>query len=160
MTAKRRNGLLGAIGAFFYESDSVSIRPPYASKGETFDACRTCEGMCLNACEEQIIVRDESNRVVLDFSTDGCSYCDRCLEVCTRDVLNDPERFIQGYAKISMPSCLSHQGTICFSCKEPCMENAIVFKGMFEPIVLPEKCTGCGYCLGVCPSQAIAMVSL
>jgi ferredoxin-type protein NapF len=68
-------------------------------------------------------------------------------------------RFISGHAKIAMSSCMSHHQTVCFSCKEPCLEDAIVFSGMFNPIILGEKCTGCGYCISVCPAAAIEMVA-
>jgi ferredoxin-type protein NapF len=44
---------------------------------------------------------------------------------------------------------------ICFSCKEPCIDDAILFNGMFNPVIDMDKCTGCGFCLGRCPTLAI-----
>ena len=159
MQATGRGGFFGAFASLFKEQPTSITRPPYATLNETFEACKTCEAMCVAACEEKIIRLDNQKIPFLDFKTIGCSDCHKCLEVCTPNVLSDPNHFIQGHAKITMMSCMSHHGTICFSCKEPCLENAIVFKGMLHPIILPEKCTGCGYCIGVCPSGAIEMVA-
>lgn len=158
METAKRGGFFGALSALFNDVKS-STRPPYALLNETFEGCKTCEAMCVTACEENIIRLDDQKIPFLDFQTTGCSDCHKCLEACIPNVLNDPNRFIQGHAKITMMNCMSHHGTICFSCKEPCLENAIVFKGMLHPIILPEKCTGCGYCIGVCPSGAIEMVA-
>lgn len=160
MKAEGRGGIFGAINALLREKSVNLIRPPYAIEGETFESCHTCGGMCITACEENIIRRDEAGKIYLDFQKNGCSDCQQCMEVCTPDVLSEPTRFIQGYAKIKMQSCMSHHDTICFACKEPCLDNAIIFKGMFNPIVLQEKCTGCGYCIGICPSSAIEMIAL
>lgn len=157
MQEQGRRGFFTALASVFKEESSHMIRPPYASGEETFDICQTCDAMCVSMCEEKIIKRDAQGIVFLDFSRSGCSDCHKCLEACTPNVLNDPTKFIQGKAKISTMSCMSHHDTICFSCKEPCMDNAIVFEGMFRPIIIPNKCTGCGYCVSVCPSGAITL---
>lgn len=160
MLEEGRGGFFGAINALLREKEPHIVRPPYAGEEENFNTCHTCAGMCVSVCEEKIIVRDDFGTPRLEFKTSGCSDCHQCLDVCTPGVLNDPSRFIQSSAKINMQMCLSHHNTVCFACKEPCMDDAIVFKGMFNPIVLKENCTGCGYCIGVCPSGAIEMVSL
>lgn len=156
MSGTARRGFFGAISGLFKEPDCV-IRPPYAVVDTTYEECETCDAMCVNVCEEKIIKRDAQGVPFLDFSANGCSDCHKCLEACTPNVLNDPQRFIQAKARISTISCMSHHDTICFSCKEPCMDNAIVFEGMFRPIIIPDKCTGCGYCVAVCPSAAIIL---
>lgn len=159
MEHEARRGFFGAIASLFKEEAQYIVRPPYVTEGTTFNECFTCEAMCVSACEEKIIHRDNQGVPFVDFKTSGCSDCHKCLDACTPNVLGDPTKFIQGHAKIKMITCISHQGTICFSCKEPCLENAIVFKGMLNPIILPEKCTGCGYCIGVCPTGAIEVVA-
>ena len=35
-------------------------------------------------------------------------------------------------------------------------DNAILFNGMFNPVIDDEKCTACGFCLSRCPTQAIS----
>ena len=159
MSQPTRGGFFGALGSLFKEKESFVVRPPYASEGETFEVCKTCDAPCVSSCEEKILQIDAANTPFLDFRSSGCSDCQKCLEACLPNVLLDEKRFISGHAKIAMSSCMSHHQTVCFSCKEPCLENAIVFSGMFNPIILAEKCTGCGYCIGVCPSGAIEMVA-
>lgn len=157
MSETSRRGFFGALSSLF-KDERLPVRPPYAGEGETFNACKTCEGMCVSGCEEKIIHRDADGLVFLDFQSTGCSDCQKCLELCMPDVLHDPMRFIQGRARINALSCMSHHNTICFSCKEPCLENAIHFEGMFRPIVIKDKCTACGYCVAVCPSGAIEVI--
>ena len=156
MSGTGRGGFLGALSQLFKEENAV-IRPPYAVVDTTFGECKTCAAPCVGECEEKIIKRDALGIPFLDFSVNGCSDCQKCLEACTPNVLNNPQRFIEAKARISTMSCMSHHETICFSCKEPCLDNAIVFEGMFRPIIIPDKCTGCGYCIAVCPSAAITM---
>ena len=156
MSGTGRGGFFGTLSQLFKEESRI-IRPPYTVVDTTFEECKTCAALCVNVCEEKIIRTDSHGVPFLDFSANGCSDCQKCLEACTPNVLNDPQRFIEAKARISTMSCMSHHDTICFSCKEPCMENAIVFEGMFRPIIIPDKCTGCGYCIAVCPSAAIAM---
>lgn len=156
MSGTGRGGFLGVLSQLFKEESGV-IRPPYAVADATFKECKTCAAPCVGVCEEKIIKIDAQGIPLLDFSVNGCSDCQKCLEACTPNVLNDPHRFIEAKARISTMSCMSHHDTICFSCKEPCLDNAIVFEGMFRPIIIPDKCTGCGYCIAVCPSAAIAM---
>ncbi len=44
---------------------------------------------------------------------------------------------------------------MCFSCKDPCLDDAIEFIGMFRPEIIDDKCTSCGFCIKACPTQAI-----
>jgi len=57
------------------------------------------------------------------------------------------EEKINATIYINKDLCLSHNGSICFSCKEPCLDDAILFQGMFKPIIDLDKCTSCGFCL-------------
>ena len=44
-----------------------------------------------------------------------------------------------------------------FSCKDPCVDNAIDFQGLFNPTIDLTKCTSCGFCVSVCPTDAIKL---
>ena len=46
---------------------------------------------------------------------------------------------------------------MCFSCKDPCLDDAIQFLGMFRPEIDENLCTSCGFCLKVCPTDAITL---
>lgn len=49
---------------------------------------------------------------------------------------------------------------MCFSCKDPCLDDAIEFLGMFRPEIVTDKCTSCGFCLRACPTSAIEIKAL
>jgi ferredoxin-type protein NapF len=138
------------------EESTVVLRPPYYSGEDAFGTeCQKCQGECASLCQEQIIVIAEDKTPYLDFSTRGCTYCDECALACPSDVLLvENKRVIDASIVINQQKCLSWQGVMCFSCKDPCFENAIDFKAMFMPEI-NEKCTSCGFCIGRCPADAI-----
>jgi len=131
------------------------IRPPY-SKGGDFSLCRDCEGSCVTACEEGIIKRYKDGSPYIAFNYRGCTFCEKCAEACEYGVLDKsrPAK-IELSIKINQQKCLAWNGVLCFACKDPCLDNAIQFEGMFNPIINTEKCSGCGFCLSVCPQSAI-----
>jgi ferredoxin-type protein NapF len=111
-------------------------------------------------CQEQIIVIGEDKTPKLVFGTRGCTYCDECAIACPSDVLLvENRRHIEAKVVINKEKCLSWQGVMCFSCKDPCLENAIDFKAMFMPEI-NDKCTNCGFCTGRCPADAIDILKV
>ena len=58
---------------------------------------------------------------------------------------------------IDLIKCLSWNQTMCFSCKDPCLDNAIKFLAMFRPEINTDNCTSCGFCIKVCPTDAITI---
>ena len=138
------------------KDDEVVLRPPYYSDIDAFATeCQNCEGECASLCQEQIIVIAEDKTPHLVFNSRGCTYCDECAIACPSDVLLvENRRLIDASIVINQQKCLSWQGVMCFSCKDPCLEDAIDFKAMFMPTI-NEKCTNCGFCIGRCPADAI-----
>jgi len=142
------------------------VRPPYGLNESLFQSeCVTCASKaCVTSCEEKIIVLDGDGVPTLDFSVNGCTFCEACAEVCEADVLSiersDGREWINARVRIQTEGCMAHNGVICFSCKEPCMEDAILFNGMFNPVIDEDKCNGCGFCLGRCPTHAITFAPL
>jgi ferredoxin-type protein NapF len=67
---------------------------------------------------------------------------------------------IKASISISETTCLSWHGVMCFSCKDPCLEDAIDFKAMFMPSIDQDKCTACGFCISRCPSDAINILKV
>lgn len=60
------------------------------------------------------------------------------------------------------PACIAYaQNVVCRSCGDACEAAAIRFSprlgGAALPVVLGERCTGCGACLPVCPAGAITL---
>jgi len=133
------------------------IFPPYYEKKEDFLNCIKCkEKDCLNACNENIIqIVDE--KPVLNFEKSGCTFCDECALACKEGVLSVPfkREKINAEMIINPQKCIAWNQTICFSCQDACEEFAIIYKGMFNPVIDLEKCTGCGFCISVCPTDAV-----
>jgi ferredoxin-type protein NapF len=139
------------------QESRVDIRPPYFDDIESFlTKCVECDGRCSVACEENIINIKEDKTPVLSFDENGCTYCDECAKVCEFDVLKEEyKKDIQAKITIDMLKCLSWDKTMCFSCKEVCLEDAIVYLGLFRPEIDMDKCTNCGFCVSVCPTKAV-----
>lgn len=134
------------------------IRPPYFENEDDFHKdCLNCDGKCSSFCEEHIIKIGEDKTPYLDFSFGGCSYCDECANACEEfNVLNsENKKQINVNISIDVIQCLSWNQTMCFSCKDPCLDNAIEFLGMFRPEIKSDKCTSCGFCINACPTNAI-----
>ncbi|WP_131112197.1 4Fe-4S dicluster domain-containing protein [Sulfuricystis thermophila] len=60
------------------------------------------------------------------------------------------------------PACIAYvDNVVCRSCGDACDEQAIRFSPRLGsaalPVVLTERCTGCGACLPVCPAGAITL---
>jgi ferredoxin-type protein NapF len=133
------------------------IRPPYFLNEDSFhNMCIECEGICSTVCEENIIVIHEDKTPYLSFNQSGCTFCDACANACEFGVLTlENKANVRAIFEIDMLKCLSWNTTMCFSCKDPCLSNAIEFLGMFRPSIKADLCTACGFCIGVCPTQAI-----
>jgi len=136
--------------------EEIIVRPPYYSDEDAFATeCQKCEGECASLCQEQIIVITEDKTPKLVFNSCGCTYCDECAIGCPSNVLLvENKHLITAEIVINKEKCLSWQGVMCFSCKDPCLEDAIDFKAMFMPKI-NDKCTNCGFCIGRCPTEAI-----
>jgi len=138
------------------------IFPPYYEKKENFLKCIECKTKdCLVACDEKII-HIEEEKPIIKFGINGCTFCDECAAACKKNVLNIKykKEKLNCEMIINPSKCIAWNQTICFSCQEACEEYAIIYKGMFNPVIDLEKCTGCGFCVGVCPTNAIEIKTL
>jgi ferredoxin-type protein NapF len=142
--------------------DSNIIRPPYFNNEDDFKNCFSCKDKaCITSCEENIIVVCDDKSVKLDFLVSGCTYCDDCAIACQDDVLKlEYKTQIVANIKIDTSKCMSWNQTMCFSCKDPCLDDAINFQGMFKPEINLNQCTMCGFCIKYCPSDAITMTMI
>ena len=139
------------------QEEKMILRPPYFGDESAFDIeCQNCDGVCATSCQEHIIVIREDKTPMLDLSKSGCTYCDDCATACEYGVLKiEDKKNIDVDVVINEATCMSWSGVMCFSCKDPCLEDAIEFKAMFMPTIDQEKCTSCGFCISRCPSYAI-----
>ena len=141
----------------FKKEEVIIVRPPYfLDKDDFIQNCVLCENQeCVEVCEESIINIGSDKTPFLDFTKSGCTYCDECAMACLTDVLKiENKKYIDVKITIDMVKCVSWNNTMCFSCKDPCLDNAIDFTAMFKPTI-NDNCTSCGFCIGVCPTNAI-----
>ncbi len=154
--------LASSLGEDEKSGSSLFLRPPYYKDIDIFDKeCIKCKDKeCVVVCDEKIIIIEANGTPILNFKNSGCTFCQECANVCKLEVLKvEYERKkINATFFINKDICLSHNQSICFSCKEPCIDNAILFKGMFEPIININKCTSCGFCISRCPVNAIEYI--
>jgi len=142
------------------------IRPPYGLDEAKFTTlCIGCDDKtCTKVCEEKIIVIRADGTPMLNFTKKGCTFCEACAIACEPGVLSlenaHTSEKINAKFIITPQSCVAHNGVICFACKEPCIDDAILFNGMFNPVIDMDLCTGCGYCFGRCPTMAISYTGL
>ena len=148
------------LGKNKYNSPLV-VRPPYGLDESLFQReCAMCESQaCVASCDERIVVIQADGTPMLNFVESGCTFCEECANACELNVLSLKHTHtvekLNATFRISTEDCVAHNGVICFSCKEPCIDDAILFNGMFNPVIDMDKCTGCGFCLGRCPTLAI-----
>ncbi|WP_457642290.1 ferredoxin-type protein NapF [Persephonella sp.] len=137
--------------------EKVYIKPPYVVEETDFSKCTQCEGYCVTACEENIIHRSEEGFPHVIFSSNGCTFCEKCAENCPEEVLSivKGKKKIDINIRIETNRCVAWNRTMCFSCKEPCLYDAIKFEGLFNPQIILDRCTGCGFCISACPVGAI-----
>ncbi len=144
------------------ENSPLVVRPPYGLEESLFQSeCSACESKaCVTSCDEKIILIRGDGTPMLNFSKSGCTFCEDCANACEPNVLSlentHTSEHINATFSISTEGCVAHNGVICFSCKEPCIDDAILFNGLFNPVIDMDRCTGCGFCLGRCPTQAIS----
>ena len=158
---KRRELFSSLVSSFKKDEKQEKIlRPPYyENEGIFFTNCRNCDGLCATVCEENIIFIQEDSTPKLDLSNSGCTYCNECATACPNEVLSiENKKYINAKMEIDMLSCLSWNKTMCFSCKDPCLDNAIDFLAMFRPSI-NSNCTACGFCIKSCPTNAIKIIN-
>jgi len=140
------------------KAEKRSITPPYLNG--SLSLCVDCEAPCIGECETDILFKDTEALIAIDFTQQGCTYCEACADICDKDVLSlgGENVYIKHSVYIDETACVAHHNVMCMSCKEPCIDNAINFDGLFKPIIDPTACTSCGFCLSRCPTSAIKVL--
>jgi ferredoxin-type protein NapF len=141
------------------------VRPPWALVEEVFTSrCDRC-GDCVRACPERVIRLGSGGFPEMDFSARGCCLCGDCVSICGGKALaGDPvaDKPWDLVAQVG-DACLARRGVVCRSCGEACSEGAVRFRlrvgGAAEPMLDEARCTGCGWCVGVCPVRAVRVAA-
>ena len=141
-------------------TEAKMISPPWAIN---LSACSQC-GDCVSACPEKILNFDLSiEQPVVDFNQGECSFCQQCAAACPEPVfiLTD-ERSTNNAWDLQVKvtdGCLLTKRIYCRSCGDNCPERAIHYTTGFHNkstlTIDPEACTGCGACIGSCPTESL-----
>jgi len=124
-------------------------------------ACTQCRA-CIEKCPTGIIVAGDDGYPRLDFSRGECTFCRECVSHCADGALVHAESSLPWRIRAAISEdCLAQQNVVCRLCGDACTAKAIRFRPRLGGSALPEvklpDCTGCGACVGVCPSLAITL---
>lgn len=144
-----------------FKSYQQPIRLPWVrDEAEFVDTCSRC-GNCINTCQEKIIVKGDGGFPEINFNRGECTFCTDCVKSCEEDLFTSLDDHPWSLKVLITDECLSVKNVICVVCKEQCETEAISFipkyKSVSQPVLLSEKCTGCGACVKPCPVQAIKL---
>jgi ferredoxin-type protein NapF len=153
-TVARRDFLRGR----FSTPERGVLRPPPAiAEGAFKIACDGCV-KCVSACPTGVIRLDGERRPVLDFTHGECDRCDACAAACPTGALDAAMARPWLAGAVIGTQCLTTRGVACRSCGDSCPSDAIRFQPRLNapaaPSVTLAACTGCGACVGVCPTGA------
>jgi len=159
-------GTVKAIGG------EVLCRPPGGQdESVLLGQCIKCR-KCLQVCPTGVIVPAPLEKGLLNvftptlnFKLGWCDYCQeshegvpQCVKVCPTEALKLPqdatvETVIIGKAYLVKEWCLAWHLKNCRVCVDECPYEAIEFDKNGVPVVLYDKCNGCGLCEKVCISM-------
>jgi len=137
--------------------------PWQVDEAHFIDHCSRCEA-CIQACPEQIVVKGDGGFPTLDFQRGECTFCQACVSACPQPVFRPVTEPAWQQSAALKAGCLAEQGVMCRGCQDSCEPEAIVFPprraAISQPEIHTDLCTGCGACVSVCPSNAIAITAL
>ena len=152
----------GAFFTFFKVKRAEALpRPPGALTEEAFlSRCSRCS-RCIDVCQPLALrpagIFDGMANLgtpVLDVTR--CIICMECIRSCPTGALKKvpKEEVDLGTAVIDQDLCLAWQRKKrCKVCYKACPTKAIELKKRRYPVLVPEKCNGCGICLRKCPTD-------
>lgn len=157
-------------------SHGKRIRPPSALPEPDINLiCARC-GNCSSACPTNIIKQSDNTRKigslltpVIDFTESYClPDCTLCGDVCPSGAIQkfteaDKKDLFMGRAIINVDVCYLQYQRECDLCRYHCAYDAIEIKktGVSQlalPIIVENKCVGCGACKIICPADAFEMI--
>ncbi len=141
------------------------VRPPGALDEPDFLAsCSRCL-RCLDACAPMAIqpasvFSGVANLGTPVLETNKCILCMECIRTCPTGALGKipKNEVFLGTAVILKDVCLAWRKTRrCRECEKACKPEAVIMEENRYPVVLAEKCNGCGICMRRCPVEPKAI---
>ena len=140
------------------------LRPPGISSEEDFlSKCNRCQ-RCVQVCPTRVVLPASFNHGIsrantpeITFKRGYCNSCLKCSEVCPTGALSPvTENTLDiGIAVIIEPDCVAWDWEGCTVCVDKCPLKAIYLDEYKRPVVIAERCNGCGVCQFVCPSTSL-----
>lgn len=163
--------LVGVAGGVSLVEPRSLVRPPGGQDEDRLNAlCVRCE-KCLTVCPHSIIApaHVEEGLVTmrtprLTFEENYCDWCEQangghplCAQVCPTGALALPadahaDDTVIGIAEVNTEQCLAWRMMLCEFCSDACPYDAIELDDFTRPVVVEDRCTGCGACESVCVS--------
>lgn len=153
-------GIMTLVMAPVKKTSPSLLRPPGAGTDAEFLAqCIRC-GQCIEVCPEKALLAGEA-KFGLSLGTPyfipreaPCTLCMDCPEVCPTGALKPlpMEEVRIGVAVIDEERCYAYHDDNCRSCWNNCplYDEALYMKEFQYPVVVEDKCTGCGLCEYTC----------
>jgi len=137
------------------------IRLPWVADEALFTrGCTQC-GDCLEACEENIIIKGDGGFPEINFSAGECTFCQQCVKACSEPLFMPLETTPWQLNIEIEANCLAKNQVHCQICQDSCEPEAITFTylhgSMPQPEIAKVDCNGCGACVAVCPESAITL---
>ncbi len=157
----------GAVFTVFKVSGAKALPRPPASlvEDEFLKHCTRCS-RCIDICPADALhpasIFDGIANLgtpVLDWPK--CILCMECIRTCPTGAIKKvaEEEMDIGNAVINHDTCLAWiKKRRCRNCYKVCKYDAIEMKDRRYPIVIEDKCTGCGACVERCPTDPKAIV--
>lgn len=148
-------------------SQKPALRLPWIINEQTFlEQCNQC-GDCVPVCESKIITQDEFGFPFIDFSNDECTFCRKCIDVCSKPLFVtkaaiEDQKIPPWPATLTInDKCFAQNHIYCQSCQDVCDSAAIEFNftqsSIPQPSINLNNCNQCGACISTCPQQAISL---
>ena len=134
----------------------------YGGQNACVYGCLGC-GDCAHVCPVNAI-RVENGIAHVD--TTVCIGCGMCAKTCPKHIIHMVPQSV-----VTLVSCSNHEkGAVarknctnaciaCKRCEKSCPEGAITVVDNLA-VINYDKCTGCGICVGVCPTHCLKTVNL
>jgi len=175
MQSSRRNflkilfsGIIsGTVFTGFKVSGAKALPRPPASlvEDEFLKFCTRCY-RCIDACPVDALSPASFFDGIANLGTPvldwrKCILCMECIRTCPTGAIKkvSEEELDIGNAVINRETCLSWTNKRrCKNCYKACKYDAIKLEKRKYPVVIEDKCVGCGACFNRCPTKPESIV--